>query len=113
MNDEIDKQIKKIDEGIKSLKSKDIFSTLTYKERLWEVETAVTKYNEGSQQEDAVEHLINLYKQMTSASKDGENSFNSTIWNSIIFVSGKQVTLDKLVGELNGLFIKYSNKISY
>lgn len=94
--------IKGIEEGLKNLKERTDFESLRHKERVSEIETALNLYRKTNNP-DALEHMVDIFKKTGVAMLEGEDSIDSTIWNASVQVNGEMIFLEHLFWELRDL----------
>lgn len=91
--------IEKISEGLENLKSRTNFESLRHKDRVWEIETAINLYKKTNNP-DALDHMVSIFKKTGAVMMEGEDSFDSTIWNANVQVQGEMEQLENLFWEL-------------
>lgn len=94
--------IERIKEGLANLKERTDCNVLRFKDQLWIIEEAFSRFEKTGNQ-DARNHLIDLFMKTNSASLEGEPAFDSSIWNANIQAKGKMTTLGDLLWELKDL----------
>lgn len=109
MNNNISDQIEKIHEGIANLKQRTDFNILRSRDKLWLIEHAVDDYRKRKNP-DSITHMLEIFQETNIAFPEGSETYNESIWNANIDVSGKQTTLGKLFDELRELVENYSTE---
>ena len=102
LEDKLKEKLKEIDEGINNLKGRTDFNVLMYKDRLWEVISALNKYKRHDDIR-GLDHAVQIFIETAGLRPEGALAYDNSIWDTNIQVRVEMRTLEELFSELEDL----------
>lgn len=106
LDKEIRQVVSKLILGIDLIKSRKDFQNLRLSDQFHNFSMTVKNYAK-SENYEYLDDAIAFYQQNQSAA-EGENTFNSTVWNTDIVIDGRSINLNELMSSL--LELHYEKK---
>jgi hypothetical protein len=97
-------------EGIEFLKKKEKLKNLRYSDRVGELEKIIKEFW-GTGELNTLNQALHIYRSTNVAVPEGEDAFETTIWNTELHVRGKATTLEYILNDIEDEFRKAYDRI--
>ncbi|MBU1864625.1 MAG: ATP-binding protein [Candidatus Omnitrophica bacterium] len=96
-------------EGIEFLKKKEKLKNLRYSDRVGELEKIIKEFSHTGNL-NILNRALHIYRSTNIAVPEGEDAFETTIWNTELHVRGKATTLEYILDDLEDKFREAYNR---